>query len=84
MVFGCLYAVGLGGNDAANALATSVASGAIGPGVALVVGALAEWVGAVVLGSLVTTRLRQVVWWSSVGGWGSVGWRKVHVGLHAH
>jgi len=57
----CLMAFGIGANDAANAWASSVGSGAISLRTAVIMGGIAEWLGAVTLGYGVSSKIQKGV-----------------------
>ena len=59
VIFGLLMAWGIGANDVANALGTSVGSGAITVGTAIVIAAIFEFLGAAVAGGQVTKTIRK-------------------------
>ncbi|SVB01528.1 uncharacterized protein METZ01_LOCUS154382, partial [marine metagenome] len=58
-VFGLFMAWGIGANDVANAMATSIGSGALTVKQALLVAAVFEFAGAVLAGGAVTSTIRQ-------------------------
>ena len=58
-VFGLFMAWGIGANDVANAMATSIGSGALTIRQALLVAAVFEFAGAVLAGGEVTSTIRQ-------------------------
>lgn len=60
-IVAAIMAFGLGGNDASNSWSSSVGSGAIRPRTALLVGGIAEWVGAVLLGHGVSSTIQKGV-----------------------
>lgn len=60
-VLGALMAFGIGGNDSANALATSVGSGAISLRTACYMGAIGELLGATFLGAGVSSTIQRGV-----------------------
>lgn len=55
----CVMAFGIGSNDAANSWATSVGSGAIKLRTALILGAICEFSGTVLLGSGVAKTIKE-------------------------
>jgi phosphate/sulfate permease len=55
----CIMAFGIGSNDAANSWATSVGSGAITLKTALILGAICEFSGTVLLGSGVAKTIKE-------------------------
>ena len=59
MIFGLFMTWGIGANDVANALGTSVGSGAITVGTAIVIAAIFEFLGAAVAGGHVTKTIRK-------------------------
>ena len=59
VVFGFFMAWGIGANDVANALGTSVGSGAITIKTAIIVAAIFEFAGAALAGGSVTTTIRK-------------------------
>src|SRR3970040_2238907 len=58
-LFGAFMAWGIGANDVANAMATSVGSRALTIRQAILVGAVCEFRGAVLAGGAVTSTIRQ-------------------------
>ena len=60
-VFGLYMAWGIGANDVANAMATSIGSGALTIKQALIVAAIFEFAGAVLAGGAVTSTIRQEI-----------------------
>ena len=68
-VFGLFMAWGIGANDVANAMATSVGSGAITIRQAIIIAAVFEFTGAVLAGGQVTATIRKgIIDVSSLGG----------------
>jgi len=59
LVFGLYMAWGIGANDVANAMATSVGSGALTLGTAIVIAAVFEFLGAFLAGGEVTSTIRK-------------------------
>jgi PiT family inorganic phosphate transporter len=59
VIFGLFMTWGIGANDVANALGTSVGSGAITVGTAIVIAAVFEFLGAVLAGGHVTKTIRK-------------------------
>ena len=59
VIFGLFMTWGIGANDVANALGTSVGSGAITVTTAIVIAAIFEFAGAAVAGGHVTSTIRK-------------------------
>ena len=59
-IFGFLMAFGIGANDVANAFATSVSAKSISLKQAVLIAAVCEFLGAMLLGASVTSTIRKV------------------------